>query len=1103
MAEQRKGIARKQSQQEPSILSRVSWGRVLVYVLCFASGIAGLTYEVIWQRVLAVVLGNSAVAASAVLAAVMCGLGLGSLYAAKFADRTNALKVYGYIEVALGVAALLVPLGARFAGAVAPDFLVGHDADWVAATARFVTAAAVVLVPAVLMGATLPLLARFAELGFKGRGDGVGPSAALVYGANTAGAALGCVLTGYVLLGRIGVFWTNGAAATVDILVGGVAICLAARLKAPGLSAKPADETTPTTTSLPPRLVLALAAISGGAVLALEGLWTRFLRVVFGHDVHAFSSMLAAVLIGLAVGSWTFSMLPRRIRTARALIPGLFGLLGLGEVLTLALVGRLYLESGLDIYGVHRSLDMARSHEQGLVLQALFALTLVVGTAAASGALLPALCAAYRPDPSDQGTTGAGRRVGHVLAANTFGSIVGAILPVALLIPLLGLQRSFVAVGALAIAAAALSWAASRGLPGTIRALGAALAIIVLALSSMAIPADLPQQVLLRKIGPLHLRFELYKEGATGTVAVVANRLNDERQLFVNGVNEVTTRLVHDQSFKLLGHLGLLLHGSPEDVLVICLGAGLSAGAVTTHDVETIRIVDLEGSVVDAARLFASENNSALDDPRVTISIEDGRHHLRTTDSSYDVIIVDSTHPRAVDSWLLYTREFYSQARSRLDREGFFVQWVPLHGLSVDEFRIIVHTFLSEFPQGSMWANVGFERYGQAAYALLVGPRGRDEIDRLGIAERLAEPRVRRDLIPWGLHTVPEILECFVAGPRALRRWSGHLPVNSDDLPLTQFLTSYSRAMPMTAARLLEVREPVTSFIEPALGAEEVELAAELRRRYLAQGFLMAGRLERALEVCGPTCDKPPAFALAVEQGPPYFMELGRIYEGDPDRLLEIAAGLAGLGRDQDAEDLLQRAVEIHRTDARLWLNLGLMQASRGEYGDARSSLRASLTHNPGSVLGRLNLGLLELRARRFDEGLDELRRAVELDPSVAEAHAALGFGLFESDQQPEAEVHLLRALDLDPRNHDARITLGRLRLAQERDDEALLAFSVAHRLYPYDSDVLFNLGLAFLRTEQPREAVSILRTALRVDPHDRQAAALLEAAETTESMMP
>lgn len=1078
---------------------RLSPERAIIYLLCFCSGLAGLTYEVIWQRLLALVVGNASTATAAVLAAVMFGVGLGSWLASRRADHIDPLRAYGVVEVLLGLFAVVVPLGARLAAAVVPSWLLGSGLGPGAAVARFLVAAAVVLVPATLMGATLPLLARFVELGFRGRGDPVGPSAAMVYGLNTAGAALGCLLTGYLLLGRLGVFWTGGAAAALDLAVGVAALTLARRSRP---AEGPGGARPPSAAPLPPRLALALAATSGACILAAEGLWTRLLRVIVGHDVHAFSSMLASVLVGLALGAGLYAALPRRAKISRALVPALFAVLGLSLILDLAIVGRLYLMRGLDILEVGSSLSITRSHDQGLVLQLLLAMVLVLVTALASGALLPALCAAFRPR---DGLAGAGQRVGQVLAANTAGSIAGAVLPVAILIPALGLQRAFLAVAALAAGAAAVSWAVQRGLPAGFKALGPAATIVALALAGLIVPADLPRSILHRKIGPEHLSFQLYQEGATGTVAVVQNRINDERQLFINGVNEVTTRLVHDQSFKLLGHLGLLLHPDPEEVLVICLGAGLSAGAASTHPVESLRVVDLERSVVAAAELFTAENNNVLADPRVTVTVEDGRHHLRTTGGRYDVIVVDSTHPRAVDSWLLYTREFYSLARSRLGREGYLVQWLPLHGLSVDEFRIIVHTFLSEFPQGSLWANVGFEQYGPAAYALLLGPRGGETIDRGLLAERLAIPEVRRDLTPWGLQTVPEVVECFVAGPAALRRWTGHLPINTDDLPWTQFVTPFTDAAPMTAARLLEVREPVSPFLEPRLRLDgsDAELTAELRRRHLAQGFLMAGMLDRALEVCGPTCDKLPDYAMAADQGPDYFVELSRLYEADPDRLLEIASGLAGLGRTDEAVRVLNRAVEIHRADPRLWLNLGLLLAERGDAAEARRAYRSALTMDPEMALGRINLGLLEVRSRRVDQGLVELRDAVELAPDLSEAHAALGFGLFVAQEHDEAQLHLRRALALEPRNHEARLTLGRLWLARERDAAAVATFAVAHRLQPFDGDAAFNLGLAYLRTEQPDRAIPVLEAALRINPDDRQAAAMLQTARRMSALMP
>jgi spermidine synthase/tetratricopeptide (TPR) repeat protein len=1138
--------------------------------MCFCSGLAGLTYEVIWQRVLVLVVGNSAAATTAVLAAVMLGLGLGSLLAARYADRGDPLVMYGVIEVALGVLAAVVPQVARLAGDFTSGWALGDGPAPFAV--RFAVAAAVVLAPATLMGATVPILARFAALGSRGIDDPVGPSAGLVYGLNTAGAALGCMLTGYVLLGRVGVFRTGAAAAAIDVAVGAIAIWIGIRGGNPFLcfararvdrsrgtscvsrimkpftprevQKVPPGPPSPKTFRhekrgvLHPYLVLLLAAVSGASVLALEGLWTRMLRIVFGHDVHAFSSMLASVLVGLALGSGIYAVLPGRARQSKLLLPGLFAALGLSEVLSLAVVGALYLHRGLDIFAVGPSLGITQSHEQGLVLQALFTAVLVLAPATAAGAILPALCAAFQkrvsggnpflekgvspgpPSPKtsrdiriearraeraiksvDPSSTGA--RVGLVLAANTAGAIVGAVLPQAVLVPYLGIQRSFVSVAAVAIGAAALCLASVRELRTTIRALGCTLLVLSLGLSAIAVPAGLPRQALARKVGPSHQRFLFYREGATGTVAVVEDEISRERQVYINGVNEVTTRLVHDQSFKLLGHLGLLVHPHPRDVLVICLGAGLSAGAAATHDVESIRVVDLERSVVGAARMFGELNNGLLDDRRVAVSFEDGRHHLRATEARYDVIVVDSTHPRAVDSWLLYTRELYALARSRLRSEGYFVQWVPLHGLSVDELRIIVHTFLSEFPQGSLWVNAGYERYGPAGYALLLGSTGDGTIDRRVVERRLAAPAVRADLVPWGLQTLPEVLECFVAGPDALRRWTGFLPINTDDLPLTQFVTSYSRAAPMSLERLLEVREPVAPVLEPALGAADSDLAADLRRRYLAQGFLFAGQLERAVEACGPGCEKPPMFALTASQGPPYFAALRRRYEGDPERLLEIARSLSSLGRNDEAVATLERAVDLHRADARLWLELGLAHSESGNVVAARRAFRASLAHDPGLASASVGLGLLEVHAGRSAEGLEELERALERDPSLPDTHAALGFAYFVADDPRRAERHLWQALVLDPRNRDARIGLGRLRLAQGRDPEAVDVFRTARRLFPYDGDVAYNLGLALLRTEQPAQAVRAIEAAVRIDPTDQEAADLLRAARTAVSLTP
>ena len=1020
----------------------------------------------------------------------MAGMGLGALWGGRLSDRRDPLRLYGLFEVALGLVAMGLPFLLDAAADASLPLLRAAGPGPLGGALRFAVAAAVVVVPSALLGATVPVLVRFAQS--SGARGGIGASAGVIYALNTLGAALGCGLTGYVLLGTFGIRKTGTIAATIDIVVGLIALGLARRHRRAGRvgrASEPAPGLRGAGPTLPRPVVLALAAGSGFCVLGLETLWTRLLRIVMGHDVHAFASMLLAVLAGLAVGSAVYRALPARLRSSAALVPLLFTLLGASAIASIALVGRAYLARGLDVLGVSTALSMSRSHEVALLLQVAFAAACVIAPAVTAGAIFPALCAAA-PARTRGATVGAGRRVGAVLFANTAGSIAGAVLVPLGLVPLVGIARAIVLVGTAAVGAGCLALGA---LPSSTpaRRFALAAAVAALALATLATPLDLPVRMLARKIGPRHLELVSYEEGATGTVAVVRNELNDERQLFVNGVNEVTTRLVHDQSFKLLGHLGLLLHPDPKRILVVCLGAGISAGAASVHDVRALDIVDIERSVISGARHFADLNNGVLRDPRVRLIVDDGRNHLRTTARSYDAIVVDSTHPRAVDSWILYTTEFYRTARRRLTSQGHLVQWLPLHGLSVDEFRIVVRTFLQEFPAGSLWVNAGFERYGTAAYAILLGPKGAGGVDRDVLARRLALPRVARDLAPWGLSTLAEVVECFVAGPEALRRWTRGLPTNTDDLPHTQFITRYSRAAPMSGELLLEVKEPSSSALRPPPAPA---LAADLARRDAAQQFILAGRLQRAAQICGPTCAKPPLYRQVVAQGPSYFLALRGRYDDDPERLLEIAAGQSELGETRAAAGTLERAVRAEPRDAHLWLNLGLARRRAGQDRRAVAAFRKAVAVSPDLALARINLGLALIDLGDDAQGVRQLRSAVERDPGLAEAHAALGYGLMEgSDSWASARAHLARALALDPGNIAARVSLGRLHLQVGDNEQAVAAFREATRRAPLDADALFNLGVALSRPNRPDLAAGALREALFVDPGDQEARLALE----------
>jgi len=349
---------------------------------------------------------------------------------------------------------------------------------------------------------------------------------------------------------------------------------------------------------------------------------------------------------------------------------------------------------------------------------------------------------------------------------------------------------------------------------------------------------------------------------------------------------------------------------------------------------------------------------------------------------------------------------------------------------------------------------------------------------------------VHASLVPWGLGSAAEILECLHAGPETLARWSEGLPVNTDDHPLSQFVTRYTASAPMTPDRLLEAFEPARAPYAPPL---DEPLAAELERRWEAQGLLLARRLGRASEVCGTGCAKLPMFAEAMATGPGYYRALAERYPSVPDRSLEVARGLASHGLGADALAVLEDAASAAPDDFELILHLGLLRATRGDAEGAAAAHREAVAIDPERALGHLNLGLARLAQGQVGRALVSLERAVALDPELAAAHAGLGYALMHRRNAGERPEHVLReALRLDPRHRDARANLGQLLLRRDRPGDAVAVLRLAYRYHPYDADLLFDLALARRAAGDLEVARRDLARVLAIDPNDSEARSIL-----------
>ncbi|HYV06201.1 MAG TPA: fused MFS/spermidine synthase, partial [Blastocatellia bacterium] len=694
-----------------------------VILLCFfLSGASGLIYQVVWVRELVLVFGATTFAVSTVLTAFMGGLALGSYLLGRRAEGlTRPLRLYGFLEIGIGLYGLAVPLIFATLTSVYHSFWQWLHLSFLAlSVVRFLFASAVLILPTALMGATLPVLSSYYARDQKRIGLRVG----LLYAVNTFGAVIGAAATGFLLIPLLGMRSTTGVAAAINILLGVVAIRLA-RADRPEFATSPelaGDEPAQSTAELPvekrsvrdrarstaslirstARQVLRVHrvaalfafAISGFVALSYEVIWSRVLALIIGSSVYAFSIMLTTFLIGLAVGASIASRFVDRIKNPILIFAGI----ELGVGVTCLAGAYLFNDLPYVFVQLYRWVD---STSWSVLLFARFlisSLVMIVPTLLL-GSLFPLVVRIVSSGESDTNRTG-GRSAGEAYAANTIGAIAGSFASGFVLIPWLGLLGSlrlcaalnFVVAAALFISLKSSASTKGRDVPVSQRralaswtGVGISAALIIAA--SMFEPpwdSEVMSSAVYRYAPSLanKSRQELfdflkrgqgetvfYKEGITATVAV--QRQSGGRVLKVNGKPEAST--AGDMPTQILiGSLPLLVRERTDDVLLIGLGSGVTLGSVEQFPVKQITCVELEPAVVEATRYFEDVNNRPLEDPRLRMVSNDGRNFIYTTNEKFDVIVSEPSNPWISGVANLFTLEYFKRGAERLKDDGLF-----------------------------------------------------------------------------------------------------------------------------------------------------------------------------------------------------------------------------------------------------------------------------------------------------------------------------------------------------------------------------------------------------------------------------------------------
>jgi spermidine synthase len=652
-----------------------------------------------------------------VLSVFMGGLALGAWLAGRWIDRRpRPLTIYAALECGIGLYALFVPWGVDRVLPVYQAVWNGSSSPGLLLAVRVVLITAILIVPTTLMGATLPVISRALASSAVGLAGRVGR----FYALNTAGAVAGAWMTGFVLLPTFGVTPTIRIAVACNLAAAAAAWALGRRwavavptAPAPARAVRTGERASEAGSRRVRAWVLLTLALSGAAALIDEVAWSRALGLILGSSVYAFTAMLATFLIGLAGGAALGVRLARRVVPRLALLgavqigiaaAGLVTVVGLSQ-LPVALV------RGADALGSlgARTIPLLQF---GLSFLVMFVPT--VGFGLVFPLALHVVTRESGHPPRDH-SADVGAAVGRIYAVNTVGAIVGAGLAGFVLIPAIGLQGSLLlAIGVSLALGAGLVWAdpsVSRrravgcGL-GLAVAGGVAVAMIPswgATLMSSGMVWNLPRYVALYNAAGVRgltdelaaVRTVYQREGLTATVLVQRNG-DGERLLTINGRTESGDPFMRTQV--LIAHWPMWLARSSGRVLVIGMGSGATAGSVLRYPVGRLDVVELEGAILEASRLFEPENGRPLDDPRMHATAADGRNYLLLSDDRYDVMISQPSLPWVAGAATLFTEDFFRIASSRLTPGGVFGQWVTADAMGAEQLRSVIAAFASVFP---------------------------------------------------------------------------------------------------------------------------------------------------------------------------------------------------------------------------------------------------------------------------------------------------------------------------------------------------------------------------------------------------------------------
>lgn len=1033
--------------------------RIYIYLLFFGSGICGLVYQLVWQRKLALIFGNTTYATSAILTAFMGGLALGSFLFGKYVDREKRpLRLYALLEFGIGISALAILF---FFLPISNSVYI-----WIFRTLsqnsiifnfiRFILSVFILIIPTTLMGGTLPVISKYIIRDSSQFGLRLGN----LYATNTVGGMMGAFLTGYYFIRLFGETWTVWIAIVGNLLIAAIAYYISAKkteqvvaektinnkkLKKQKLAdhrdlqnPKKIRRYSPTTA----RLVVWLFAAAGFASLAYEVIWTRALIFYVSSTTYSFAAILTTFLFGIMLGSYLMARWVDRVKNL-ILLFGIFeGLIAIFALLSIPALNNM---DSIQRWML-KFLDVASWNQIVLMLFATSFIILLLPTVL-MGAAFPVVNRIYV-----ESVPKLGQGVGSVYMANTIGAVFGSFLSGFLIMPLVGIAGSilFISIINLCIGLVAIfieNYQANR--PTYRFAAGiAVVAVFLIVAIGFYTSAPLVTGIVSFK----GTRLLYYKDTPSATLSALEKEEEvnlwgrNVRYLNINGHNTAHTTYVDIIIHKMLAHLPMLLHPNPQKALVVGFGFGNTSYSFLQYDgIKRVDCVELLTAEKKTAKFFEPENHNVLSDPRLNYIVNDGRNYILATNRLYDIISINAVDPKY--SPMLYTNEFYELCKQRLTSDGYLVAWLPIYGMTPLEVKALIKSFVVAFPHSSLWFN-------NPEHFLLLGSKQPQTVDLKPVVERLANQKVAASLSEIQLDDPYSILSTYLMGEPGLSKLISGAKLHSDEHPIVEFgkMTTADVSYDIYLD-ILENKESIWSTCSNtnALGEHEQVQAESFRYEKNMFAMLKGMFLYRA------TAEQPYADTSGVVEA---FKLMKEAVDNVPENKFNLMYFVDWVQHDDLslAVKYIERAVKLEPKFAKGFVLLGLNMANQGEWDKAIHYYQKAIDINDHYIHAYFNMGFAHAQQENWDQAIQAFERVIQLQPQNVFAHSSL------------VQVYTM----------------------QEKLDEALEHAKISIKLQPYQPNFYFNLGMIHRKRNEIPEAIEAFEAGLELAPQDMRAREVL-----------